>query len=233
MALAVTTIAMPSPAAEHAGQNWLSDLSLRLRMYRSLLDLLPAERRGTRLADLGSGPGFFAKVATKKGFRVTAVDAREPWAFNGSPLPAGRLAGIEFVQADVRHFDVSDFDVVTIIGLLYHLTLDEQVSLLARCRDKVAFVDTEIFDPGAVSEQAARRIRGVAGTLGYDGIDWEEENRAWSSSGNPHSFWHTQPSPLRLFENAGFRHVAIVEPGYRSPYGQRQWFLLNALEKSA
>jgi SAM-dependent methyltransferase len=233
MPFAITSIAMPSLAAERAGRNWLSDLSLRLRMYRSLLDLLPAERPGLRLADLGSGPGFFAKVASKKGFRVTAVDAREPWAFNGSPLPAGRLAGIEFVRADVRRFDVSGFDVVAVIGLLYHLTLNEQVSLLERCRDKVAVVDTEIVDPGAVSERAARRVRRVAGRLGYDGLDWEEENRPWSSSGNPYSFWHTQPSLLRLFENAGFRRVAIVEPNYRSPYGRRQWFILNALEQTA
>ena len=214
-------------------QHWLSDLSLRLRTYRSLLDLLPSQRRGGRLVDLGCGPGMFARVALKKGFRVTAVDVRDPWALDGSPLPEGHLAGIEFRQADARDFDVSGFDIIAIIGLIYHLTLAEQLALLARCSDKIVLVDTEIYDPAALSEQAAQRVRAPAEDLGYDGIEWLEHDRVWSSSGNRYSFWHTQASLLRMFENTGFGDVTVVEPAYRSPHGPRQWYLLNTREPPA
>jgi predicted RNA methylase len=232
MPFSVATVATPHvPVRAH--QNWLSDLSLRLRTYRSLLDLLPPESGGLSLVDLGSGPGMFARVAFKKGYRVTAVDVRAPWALDGSPLPEGHLAGIELRQADARDFDVSGFDIVAIIGLIYHLTLAEQLALLTRSRDKTIIVDTEIYDPAATSESAAQRIRAPAEDLGYDGIEWLEQDHVWSSSGNRHSFWHTQASLLRMFENIGFRDVTVVEPTYRSPHGLRQWFLLNARELTA
>jgi predicted RNA methylase len=230
MALSISKITMPNLSAR-VRRDWLADLSLRLRTYRSLLDRLPAKSRGGTLVDLGCGPGMFARVALRKGFRVTAVDVRAPWALDGSPLPEGHFAGMEFQQADARDFDVSGFDIVAIIGLIYHLTLAEQIALLARCREKIVFVDTEIYDSAAMSERSAQRIRTPAESLGYDGVEWLEQDRVWSSSGNSHSFWHTDASQLRLFENTGFRDVAVVEPAYSSPHGPRRWYLLNAADQ--
>jgi hypothetical protein len=226
----VERVSLPIHAAQPPLRHWVPEVSFRLRTFRAILKLVAAG--GHSLVDLGAGPCLFARIAVKDGFQVTAVDVRPPWNADGSPLPLERLDGLRFVQSDCRQFDVSGFDVVSIVGLLYHLTLREQIELLSRCGGRTVIVDTEIFDDGAMSASARLRIRQPSESLGYDGIDWMETDDVWSSKGNPLSFWHTVPSLLRMFENAGARSVKIFEPQYRSPHGMRQWYLLNAPDEA-
>jgi SAM-dependent methyltransferase len=222
----VERVSLPVLASQPPLTRWVPELSFRLRTFQAILKLLAPEDRS--LVDLGAGPCLFARAAARDGFQVTAVDIRPPWNADGSPLPLERLRDLRFVQSDCRQFDVSGFDVVSIVGLLYHLTLREQIDLLSRCRGRTVIVDTEIFDDGAMSESARRRIQAPSESLGYDGIDWMETEDVWSSKGNSLSFWHTVPSLLRMFENAGARSVNVFEPAYRSPHGLRQWYLLDA-----
>ena len=219
---------MPVSAPEPRVGRWMATLGFRLRAFRSILDLVPPETSGSRLVDLGAGPGLFARAAAKRGFRVTAVDARPPWNIDGSTLSADRLAGIEFVQSDVRRFNLSGFDVVSIVGLIYHLTLPEQIDLLSRCDGRMVIVDTELFDEAMTSASARSRISQSSNAMGYEGVDWLETDNVWSSKGNRHSFWHTYPSLLRMFKNTGMQSVKVFEPCYLSEHGLRQWYLLNA-----
>jgi SAM-dependent methyltransferase len=224
----VERISLPVLSSQPPLERRLQTISYRLRTFRSILDLLPPRTEGRSLVDLGAGPCLFAKLAAKEAFRVTAVDVRPPWNIDGSPLPLESLAGIDFVQADACRFDVSGFDVVSIVGLLYHLTLSEQIDLLSRCGSRTVIIDTEVFDDAAMSESARERISPAAEAMGYDGIDWQETGHVWSSKGNHSSFWHTVPSLLRMFENTGAQNVTVFEPQYRSAHGPRQWYLLNA-----
>jgi Flp pilus assembly protein TadD len=48
-----------------------------------------------------------------------------------------------------------------------------------------------------------------------------------ASVGNRESFWPTEPSLLRMFEDAGFRKAAVVDPLFLSKYGARRYYLLN------
>ena len=226
----VKTMSLPVLSSQPPIERQVQTLSFRLRTFRAILDQLRPKADGDSLVDLGAGPCLFAKLAAKHEFRVTAVDFRPPWNIDGSPLPLENLAGIAFVQADACRFDVSGFDVVSIVGLLYHLTLEEQIDLLSRSGGKTVIIDTEVYDEVAMSELARERIVPPANAMGYEGIDWLETDNVWSSKGNRYSFWHTVPSLLRMFENAGVRNVTMFEPLYRSAHGPRQWYLLNAPE---
>ncbi len=223
----VESMTLPVLASQPPIERRMRTISFRLRTFRCILEMLRPGIGGGLLVDLGAGPCLFAKLAAKEDFRVTAVDVRPPWNIDGSPLPLESLEGIEFVQADACKFDVSGFDIVSIVGLLYHLTLDEQIDLLTRCSGKTVIIDTEVFDDTAMSESARERIFPPADAREYNGIDWLETDHVWSSKGNRYSFWHTVPSLLRMFENTGARNVTMFGPQYRSAHGPRQWYLLN------
>ena len=224
---------LPVLSSQPPIERGLQTIGFRLRTFNRILEMLKQRISGDTFVDLGAGPCLFAKLAAKNDFRVTAVDVRPPWNIDGSPLPLESLAGIEFVQADACQFDVSGFDVVSIVGLLYHLTIAEQIDLLSRCGQKIVILDTEVFDAEKMSEPARERIGPPADAMGYEGIDWLETGHVWSSKGNRYSFWHTVPSLLRMFENTGAKNVTMFEPQYRSAHGPRQWYLLNVPDGAA
>jgi SAM-dependent methyltransferase len=165
----------------------------RLAIFRSVL----APMRPGRLVDLGTGHGKFALAAAELGWSVTAVDARS------ERLPGA--AGIEWVEADVREFPLEGYDCVSILGLLYHLEVDDQLDLLRRAAGTTTIVDTH------VALGATHRERG------YDGRTFGEELEAATASwGNPTSFWPTEESLIRQFHDAGFARVWKHVPEYRA-----------------
>ena len=76
---------------------------------------------------------------------------------------------IPFVQADVRDFDLSGFDVVLVIGLLYHLPLRDQIGLLHRARGKIVVIDTEVFIADLVPYASRLAGRAAAPVAGFRG----------------------------------------------------------------
>jgi hypothetical protein len=102
---------------------------------------------GQALLDLGAGPCIFARWAQKHGWKVTAVDARTDW------LPED-LDGVTFVQSDVRDFDPSGFGTIANLGLLYHLTIDDQLALLRACSHARVILETQVHTPGVVPPRA-------------------------------------------------------------------------------
>jgi 2-polyprenyl-3-methyl-5-hydroxy-6-metoxy-1,4-benzoquinol methylase len=69
---------------------------------------------------------------------VTGVDART------ERMPAD--PAIRWVQSDVRDFEFgpADFDVVSLLGLLYHLDRTSQTELLKKCADILTILDTHV-----------------------------------------------------------------------------------------
>lgn len=174
------------------------DMETRLDIFRSLLKSMPV----APLVDLGAGHCKFASIADSLGFPTLAIDGRS------DRVPKG--IAFEFREQDVRKADLRPFSIVCILGLLYHLTLDDQITLLKRCAGKTVIVDTHTANFTEVRQS------------GYAGRLWEELDSERSSIGNRFSFWHTEPSLRKLFLDCGFG-AQKIEPEH-SP-GRAFWLL--------
>lgn len=176
---------------------------------------------GRRMLDLGAGPCRFARRARDAGWDVTAVDARTV------RLPED-LEGITFIESDVRAFDPAGFDTIAILGLLYHLPIEDQESLLARCAYTRVILETEVHTPGYVPRAAEPWGHEIVSRNGYAGVMFPEKDTPMASIGNTESFWATEPSLLKMFERCGFRAVDVVEPMHHSMFGTRRFYVLHA-----
>lgn len=169
----------------------------RSRTFGVLLDLLPV---GT-CVDLGTGHGGFARVAAERGWTVTAVDARV------DRMPED--TGITWVESDIRNVDLLPFDVIVCLGLFYHLTLEDQLDLLARSQGRPLILDTHVDNGEARHELSARQPVGS-----FEGRFYNEPGKTTSSWGNDKSFWPTLDSLHRMLAGAGYGPVLVVEPWY-------------------
>lgn len=172
----------------------------RLDVFRALLRPLPPGR----LLDLATGHGAFAMAASDLGWTVTGVDVRTV------RFPADR-DDITWIRSDIRHyrFDPADFDVITVLGLLYHLPLTDQMDLLRRCVGAATIVDTHI------SNQPVLRQGGYDGHLFDEDAGRGEAARQRSGTAswnNRWSFWATLESTERMLHDAGFRHTFRLSP---------------------
>jgi hypothetical protein len=166
-------------------------------VLRELLALFPPGR----LLDLACGSGLYSIAAHEMGWEVTAVDART------SRLPM--TPGITWLQQDVRTTDVTGFDVVLVMGLLYHLELDDQLELLRRCSKTVTILDTHH------SNAPTHLEGGYAGHTFHElpaGREAELAATPTAAWGNQTSFWATQPDLVRMLEDCGFRTVLALVP---------------------
>lgn len=166
----------------------MNDPNIRLTIFAGILDRLPR----LPLVDLGAGHCKFALLAHDRGFPVTATDVRTERVPNGLPFP--------FIRQDVRLADVAPYGIVCVLGLLYHLPLNDQVRLLMACRGKIVIVDTHYAERAEV--QLANR---------YEGRYFQEKlSDPRSSWVNEVSFWHTESSLLRLFSDTGFKAEKVL-----------------------
>lgn len=104
-----------------------------------------------RILDLGCGEGVYAIEAALHGAEVLAVDVRTERMELGAEVAARHgLDGVEFRQGDARAVSAEtdgQFDVVYVLGLLYHLDWPDQIELLERTRDlcsRLLVVDTVV-----------------------------------------------------------------------------------------
>jgi hypothetical protein len=173
------------------------------------------------LVDLGAGHCKFSFWAAKCGFEVTAVDGRTV------RLPKD-MGAIRFIQSDVRDFDPGEYGVVAMLGLLYHLDIPDQESLLRRCsHGATVIVETQVHVPEMVADDP-KDWHELIERGGYCGVNFPERDNPMASIGNATSFWHTERSMLLLFERVGYSRVIVIDPVFASAYGARRFFVLNA-----
>ena len=181
----------------HDGGNF----EYRADVFRQLLGLFPPGR----LVDLACGTGIFSVAAHDIGWQVTAVDART------ERMPM--TPGIDWVQADVREFDVGGYDAIALLGLLYHLELPDQLALLRRCSGSVTILDTHH------SNRPTHLEGGYAGHTFRELPEGREDQLAATPTaawGNQTSFWATQPDLTGMLHDCGFGMVlALVPPNLR------------------
>lgn len=169
-------------------------MDVRRAIFAALLGQFPPGR----LLDLACGHGRFSLLAQQAGWKVTGVDVRtERWP---------DVAGIDWVESDVRSYEVGDdHDCIAILGLLYHLELDDQIALLRRCAHRPTIVDTH------VSVRAKTIVDGYEGHV-FDEGDLTAATASW---GNAASFWPTEAGLVRMFYEAGYASVYKHVPSYR------------------
>jgi len=170
----------------------------RIEIFEQLLDLFPPGR----LADLGAGHGIFSRLAAGRGWRVTAIDARtERWPDDPR---------VTWVHKDVREADISGQDLILCLGLFYHLTLPDQLDLLARCAGTPLVVDTHLGTGNSrhpLSEEVT--LDGYAGRY-YD----ENLSSPLASWVNEKSFWPTREAFDRMLAENRYGVVLVAEPWY-------------------
>jgi SAM-dependent methyltransferase len=173
-----------------------------------------------KMLDLGAGKGNFSLSAAQLGWTVTAVDARTVrWPdaeAESDPTLADMIRSVRWIQADVREFPIEEreYDLVCVLGLLHHLEVSDQVSLLKRCSTMPTLLDTRI----------AKALADVDGP--YEGMlirehgETRQERDAvpQASWGNPVSFQHTEESLLRLVLDCGYTRMMQMRPPHRLDY---------------
>ena len=185
--------------------------TIRLQRFDDLLELFSPGRA----IDLGAGRGNFAQRAASRGWDVLAVDARA----DRFPEESGET--ITWSKEDVRDVDFRGFDLIFNLGLFYHLTLEDQLSLLDRAVGIPMILDTHVGDGGEAQHFS---LSDLTTQKGYEGRIYSEEeiqDVSTASFGNLHSFWPTSEAlTLMLFERGW--DVLHSMPYYRS---SRTFFL--------
>lgn len=171
----------------------------RLGVFRGLL----ATMKPGRLLDLGCGHGKFSLIAHELGWEVTGVDART------ERMPD--VEGIRWVRSDVREFEIRDgeYDCVCVLGLLYHLELEDQLALLRKCAGTTTIIDTHVSSSPVIEKN------GYAGSLFEEvpgGTRQERDATPTAAWGNETAFWPTEESLLRMIHDSGFSGVFKMEP---------------------
>lgn len=180
----------------------------RVDCFNQVLSAYPGR---STLLDIAAGHCMFSIAAAKRGMKVTATDARRERV-----PPAVEKLGIEFVQADVNSpdFRVGAYDVVLLLGILYHLTLAQQIALVKKCAHTLTIVDTRCTGKAQVKID------------GYEGVYYVEDEKMRqdprSAFSSEQSFWHREPSLIRMLRQCGYRRITRVEPPSR-PY---RWFFV-------
>ena len=173
---------------------------LRFKWFRQMLGTFPVGS----MIDLGSGHGMFAQRAADQGWRVTALDAR------GDRYPED--SRIDWRVGDVRDADLGGFDVIACLGLFYHLTIDDQLDLLARASGTPIVLDTHV----ANEQPVPMRLSEPVTMHGYTGRLYTEPDQTTNSPaswGNAKSFWPRTRALHRMLDAQGY-DVLTATPWY-------------------
>ena len=184
------------------------------RILQLIADLSRHPLRALRILDLGCGEGVYAIEAGLAGAEVLAIDARRQRMDEGAACAARHgLTNVRFAEEDVRRVTRAthgEFDVVLLLGLLYHL--DEPLPVLenlhALCGGPL-LVDTLVsLAPDAEIRQGDRVYRGTWHREHADADPLElRRSRVLKSIDNAMSFRFAKESLVRALNDTGFTTV--------------------------
>ena len=179
-----------------------------------------------RILDLGCGDGVYAIEGGLRGAEVVALDARAQRMDQGAACAQRHgLSTVRFVQEDVRRVTratFGSFDVVYLLGLLYHLNAPDVFSVLENIHDLctgLLLVDTLIsLQTETHVEWWGQKYQGQQSREHEDGdTDEVRRSRVLKSIDNTVSFRFTRESLLRVLHDVGFTSVyecaVPFEPG--------------------
>jgi len=181
-----------------------------------------------RILDLGCGEGVYSVEAALRGARVLALDARIERMRHGEACARRHgLDRVRFVEDDVRRATrdrLGTFDVVYLLGLLYHLDAPEVFEVLEQARDLCEgwlLIDTLVsLAPETEVVWRGEAYRGQRCREHEDGDPAEvRRSRVLKSIDNTFSFRFAPHALVRALGHVGFTSVlecrAPLEPGKR------------------
>lgn len=172
-----------------------------------------------RILDLGCGEGVYAIEAGLAGAEVLGVDGRSERMDEGRTIAEQLdLAKVTFEQQDVRRLSpeaIGTFDVVLLLGLLYHLDHAEACDVLDRssrcCRDLLIIDSHVTLQPNDSVTYAGRTYEGERRREHDDRETPEQRHRKLGSSlDSTFSFWFSRRSIYELLARLGYTTVAEV-----------------------
>jgi len=196
------------------------------RIMQITRDLAPRPFAELRILDLGCGEGVYSIEAGLRGAEVVALDARTQRMSQGAACAERHgLGNVRFIQEDVRRVTrktLGSFDVVYLLGLLYHLDAPDVFSVLKNVRSLCAgllVVDTliSLTDESRIEWRGKSYLGRRCREHGEEDTDEARRRRVLKSIDNTFSFRFTRGSLLQALHDAGFSSVyecyVPFEPG--------------------
>lgn len=173
------------------------------RSYSFVNALNEIDGKGKKIAvDLGCGHCKFTDLASIFFKQVYAVDSRTV------RVPKTLPGNIEFIKDNAVTHELSKYNVVICLGLLYHLTAKEQIRILKNALGKELIIDTHmaIKCETVISE-------------GYEGTFYKEADNLEQMMKNPkastttlESFWFKESEFIRMLKDIGYTIIIKFMP---------------------
>jgi len=191
----------------------------RWQMLESYLDRnLGPERSDLSALDLASHQGWFAYNMARSGFSsVLGVDARQSHVDDSNLISRiYDMDHLSFQKGDIHEQNsgqLGQFDVVLMLGLLYHL--ENPVGALRVCRDlckKLCIIETQIVPgmSGFVDYGSYQYVRPLKGSFGI--IDEMEDTHGPEASVTGICLVPSLDALMWLLEKVGFSSATVLEP---------------------
>ena len=166
-----------------------------------------------KAVDLGAGHCKFTDIASVFFKEVHAVDSRDV------RVPKSLPENVTFIKANAVEHDLSDYDVIICLGLLYHLTAKEQISIFKKAFQKELIIDTHMaIEPNDISE-------------GFNGSFYQEAENKKEMMKNPKastttlkSFWFEETEFVRMLKDIGYMQIIKFEPEH---YPKRTFYYIR------
>lgn len=187
-------------------------------LERGLLDRFPNGFDELTAMDLACHQGYFAIKLAALGFTaVQAVDARQSHVEDSRLIASVyEHSNLRFEQSDVFDLDAAtsgEFDVVLMLGLLYHLENPVGALRVARalCRN-CCIIETQVVPglSGYVDYGSYQFVRPLKGSFGL--IDETGETHGPEAGISGICLVPSLEALIWVLENVGFRKVSLVEP---------------------
>jgi hypothetical protein len=191
----------------------------RWQMLQACLDdRLGKSRSGLTALDLASHQGWFALKMAQAGFAtVSGIDARESHVDDSRLI--SEIYGLDqlsFTQGDIHELDsgqLGQFDVVLMLGLLYHL--ENPIGALRTCRalcSNLCIIETQIVPgiSGYVDYGSYQYVRPLKGSFGI--IDETDDTHGPEASITGICLVPSLDALLWTLRKVGFSDVSVLEP---------------------
>ena len=191
----------------------------RWQMLESCLDEhLGTARDGLSALDLASHQGWFAVNMARSGFSpVLGVDARQSHVDDSNLISRTYdMDQLSFQKGDIHEQTpdkLGQFDVVLMLGLLYHL--ENPVGALRICRElcrNICIIETQIVPgmSGFVDYGSYKYVRPLKGSFGI--IDETDDTHGPEASITGVCLVPSLEALMWLLEKVGFSSARVLEP---------------------
>ena len=187
----------------------------RLDILSFILNKFVPDKKNKKLLDIATGHGKFSILSNKLGFDVTAIDARD------IRFPKNQN-DIKWIKQELEELNDFNFDVILMLGILYHLTLDDQLLLFEKIKNnnkcKLLIIDTHIC-----MSIPSVKVNEYEGKMFGEVKNQEDiKNIPTAAFNNVTAFWPTKESLRKMIVSCGYYELYEIVPYH---YPDRTFFI--------